>query len=213
MASKRAPIVLYGGGGHARVVLAAARAAKAPVKAIYADDADSASTFAEKHRLAVLPPAALSEPGRLFHIAIGENGVRRAIATRHATLPWCPPIIHPTAIFSGDFEIGVGSFIGAAAIVQPGARIGRHVIVNTGAIVEHDCVIGDYCHIGPGAILSGDVVLGDGVLIGAGATVLKGRKIGGWTKVGAGAAVVTDLFGVATAFGVPARANRSQTGE
>lgn len=210
MASKRASIVLYGAGGHARVVLAAARSAKAPVKAIYADDIASAEAFAVKSGLSALPYFELREDGRSVHIAIGENKVRRVVAEKRSELTWCGPIVHPTAIFSGDVELGAGSFVGAGAIVQPGARIGRHVIVNTGAIVEHDCVVGDYCHIGPGAILSGDVVLEDGVLIGAGGTVLKGRKIGAWTKVGAGAAVVTDLFGAATAFGVPARQHRSQ---
>ena len=199
--------VLYGAGGHAKVVLSATRLAPVPVLYVYADDPGTAKEFASKAALTALPEAQTHQENLRFHLAIGDNAVRRNVASKRPHLKWFQ-ISHPSAIVAEDAEIGDGTFIGAGVIVQPGAKIGRHVIVNTGAIVEHDCRVGDFCHLAPGSVLSGSVTLGDGVLIGAGAAVMKGCSVEAWTDIGVGAAVVRDLSGFETAKGVPARGHK-----
>ena len=61
------------------------------------------------------------------------------------------PAIHAAAVVSVSAQIGVGPTMMAGAIVNANAVIGDNVIVNTGAIVEHDCLIGDHTHIATGA--------------------------------------------------------------
>lgn len=104
-----------------------------------------------------------------------------------------PPVIHASAIVSGDATIGDGAQIMAGAIVQTGAWIGKNAIVNTRATIEHDCKIDDHCHIAPGAILCGGVALGTEVHVGAGAIVLQGIRIGEGAIIAAGAIVTRDV--------------------
>ena len=115
------------------------------------------------------------------------------------------PAIHASAVVSVSAQIGLGPTIMAGAIVNAGAVIGDNVIVNTGAIVEHDCVIGDHTHIATGARLAGGVQVGPGSHIGIGAVVRQEIKIGEGAIVGAGAVVVRDVPPGTTVIGVPAR--------
>lgn len=112
--------------------------------------------------------------------------------------------IHPAAVISASAKIGVGPTIMAGAIVNAGAVIGDNVIVNTGAIVEHDCVVGDHTHIATGARLAGGVEVGPGAHIGLGAVIRQEIRIGKEAIVGAGAVVVRDVPDGTTVFGVPA---------
>ena len=113
--------------------------------------------------------------------------------------------IHERAVVSLTAQIGVGPTIMAGAIVNANAVIGENVIVNTGAIVEHDCVIGDHTHIATGARLAGGVQVGPGSHIGIGAVIRQEIKIGAGAIVGAGAVVVRDVPAGKTVMGVPAR--------
>lgn len=199
--------VIFGAGGHAKVVLGAARAAKLEVAYVYANSGTTAETFALKFGMRTLQDCQVDDETFVFHLAIGQNAVRRKIDLGGTPHRWYS-VFHPSAIIAEDASLGDGVFVSAGAIIQPGVKIGRHVIINTGSIIEHDSIIGDYCHIAPGAVLSGEVSLGDGVLVGAGATVKKGCQVESWTDIGAGAAVVRSLSGFSTAMGVPARGHK-----
>lgn len=115
------------------------------------------------------------------------------------------PAIHAAAVVSSSAKIGAGPTIMAGAIINANAVIGDNVIVNTGAIVEHDCVIGDHTHIATGARLAGGVQVGPGSHIGIGAVVRQEIRIGAGAIVGAGAVVVRDVPAGKTVIGVPAR--------
>ena len=67
--------------------------------------------------------------------------------------------------------------------MQPGCRIGKHVILNTACSIDHDCVIDDYAHIAPGAHLCGNVRVGEGSLVGVGVGVAPNTKIPEWSLV------------------------------
>ena len=139
-------------------------------------------------------------------LAVGNNRARLEFFARaRASGADMPVLIHPTASVSPSAHVGAASQIVTGAIVHPGASIGNAVIVNTGAIVEHDCVVGDGCHISPGAILAGTVTLGARTWVGAGATVINNLTIGSDVTIGAGAVVIADVPDGATVVGVPAR--------
>ena len=116
-----------------------------------------------------------------------------------------PPLVHPSAVVSPSANVARGSVVFPTAVLNADARIGEAVIINTGAIIEHDCAIGHGAHISPGAILAGRVTVGERSWIGAGATVIQGITIGADVVVGAGAVVIEDVPDGSCVVGIPAR--------
>lgn len=198
-------IQIIGGGGHAKVAIAAAEAAGIGIAAIFDDDASKQGRDLIGYRITgAVPDAAWwrgSDVGAL--IAIGDGRARQRITAR------CPArwqtLIHPTAWVHASARVGAGTLICAGAIVQPDAVIGAHVIINTGAVVEHDCKVGDFGHIAPMACLAGGASVGDGTLVGAGAVISPAVKVGNWSTIGAGSVVLGEVGDGLTIAGVPAR--------
>lgn len=197
-------VVVFGAGGHAKVIISTILEAGDSVEGVYDD-------HAEKHGRKVLGVEVLGPiveaspfPDVFAILAIGDNRVRHELAQKLLGWQWAT-IRHPRAYVHTTAKIGRGTAVLAGAIVQPEAEIGDHVIVNTGASVDHDCRIGDFVHLAPGVRLAGEVTVGEGALIGIGASVLPGVRIGAWAVVGAGAVVTEDVAPGITVVGVPAR--------
>lgn len=114
-------------------------------------------------------------------------------------------VIHPSAVIASDVEICEGAQVMAGAIIQPGSRIGLNTIVNTKTSVDHDCIIGDHVHLAPGTTISGGVTIGAGVHIGVGATLIQGVRIGDNSLIGAGSLVLKDVPNGAKVMGIPAK--------
>ncbi len=142
-------------------------------------------------------------------IAIGDNQARKQIAIRLYGLG-CTFVraIHPSAQISRDAQIEPGTMVMANVAINPGTRIGAHCIVNTGAILDHDCVINKFVHMSPGAMLAGNVVVEEGVHIGMGSSILPGVQIGAYSVVGAGAVVTKNIPAGITVVGIPAKPKR-----
>ena len=117
-------------------------------------------------------------------------------------------LVDPTAVVPRTFEVGPGSYVGAATAVGARSRIGAFAFVNRGASLGHHLRAGDFVSIGPGAVVAGEVVIGDGVLVGAGAVILPKRRIGAGAIVGAGAVVTHDVPAGWAVAGNPARVMR-----
>ncbi len=204
--AEQRPVVLIGGGGHAKVILDIAGLTGRTVAGILSANSDN-----------VLPIADLGSDDRLrepafvaahdFLIAVGNPQTRRRIATTLAEHgARLTTMIHPATTVATDVVIGGGTALAAGAIVNPGTVIGQHCILNTAASVDHDCEIADGVLIGPGARLCGGVECREGVLIGAGAVVTEGHVVGTGAVVGAGATVVSDIPPGVTVVGTPAQA-------
>lgn len=205
-------VVLIGAGGHARVVLDAARAAGFDVVAAVDERADLHGSRIDDILVvggesALGRLAAEGAEGLILGVGSIEAPSQRAalferLADRGLALP---PVWHPRAMISASAMVGDASVVFAGAVLNPHARVGRNVIVNTAAVVEHDCVVGDHVHISPGALLAGGVWVGAGTHIGIGAVVIQGIRIGAGVMVGAGAVVLRDVPDGARVAGVPAR--------
>jgi sugar O-acyltransferase (sialic acid O-acetyltransferase NeuD family) len=197
-------LIVVGAGGHAKVVVASARAAGFRVVALV----DDARPRWGDQLLGVVVSGptepVLQDPRAQVVLAIGDNAARRRLAA--AARCRFVSVIHPSAIVDPTVLLGAGSVVFAGAVIQPDTAIGAHAIVNTAASIDHDCVLGEGVHVAPGARLAGNVTLGDEVFLGIGTVVIPGITIGARTVVGAGAAVVRDLPADAIAVGVPARA-------
>ncbi len=204
------PIIVIGGGGHAKVVIHALRAAGAEVIAAVDKDESLHGTTIAGIPVAGGDEALEGHPPEAVHLVNGVGSVstpeiRKAVFERFGARGYAfAGLVHPSAVVADDVETGEGSQVMAGAVVQPGARLGRNVIINTRASVDHDCRIGDHVHIAPGATLSGEVTVGEGSHVGTGASVIQGVSIGAGCVIGAGAAVTGDVPDGATVTGVPA---------
>jgi sugar O-acyltransferase (sialic acid O-acetyltransferase NeuD family) len=208
-------ILVFGAGGHAKVVAEIARALGRDVIAFLEDgEAREGDPYfgsvivswrrfaADSARWGMLPIA----------LAIGDNAARaRALERLHELPRPVATLIHLSAVISPTAVIGEGTVVMPNAVVNADAMLGLGVIVNTGAVVEHDVQLGDFVHLSPNVALGGGVRVGARSHLGLGAMALPRVRIGVNVRVGAGAVVLSDVPDGATVVGVPARPIRAST--
>jgi sugar O-acyltransferase (sialic acid O-acetyltransferase NeuD family) len=202
-----AGVLVFGAGGHGRVIADALVAAGEPILGFLDEEKAPGTVIAG---LPVLGAASSQDlVGARVALGIGDNAARARIAAdleeKGASLL---TVVHPRAVVARSALLGDGTVVMALAVINADARIGRGAIINTGAVVEHDCDVGNFAHISPNATLGGGVSVGEITHIGIGATVLPKRRIGARSVMGAGAVVVHDLPDDVVAVGVPARIRR-----
>lgn len=204
-------LLIWGAGGHARVVADIVRLRGEYEIAGFVHDTPSASAGPIDGAPVIRDREAVMRLRREAHVAhaivaFGDCAARLDVAR------WCRgqgfaliTAIHPSAVIAASALIGAGTVAAAGAIVNPGAVIGENVILNTAATVDHDCTIGDGAHLSPGVHLGGGVRVGSASWLGVGAAVRDRIVIGCRTVVGVGAVVVSDLPDDVVAYGNPAR--------
>lgn len=195
-------IVVFGAGGHAKVVIDIIRQqGEFEIEAIV----DPITTAEELYGIDIRPSYEDLAPQR-FVIAIGDNRVRKREFEKMRTTGWSPcTVSHPSAVIAPDVRVGAGTVIMAGAIINPATVISENCIINTGATIDHDCVIGSHTHIAPGCNLAGTVITEEGAFLGIGTKVVPGIKIGAWSVAGAGSVLIEDVPAEVTVVGVPAR--------
>ena len=198
------PLLIFGAGGHGRVVADAALLAHRWSSVVVSDRKLPVNQMELLLSVCLLEVEAALALNPSVHIAIGNNHFRQkeAAAFGHERLA---SVVHPAAMVSVFSNLGSGCFVAAGAVIGPLAQLGMGVIVNHGAVVDHDVEVGAFSHIAPNAALGGHVKLGQRVLIGSGATVLPSVEIGDDVIVGAGAVVNANLLEPGTYAGIPAR--------
>lgn len=138
-------------------------------------------------------------------IAIGNNKIRYKKTNIMMSMGFkIATIIHPDSYVSKTAKIGVGSFVGAKAVINANATIGRNCIINTASVIEHDAVIGDNVHISPNSSVAGTVQIGNFSWLGIGCSVINNVKIGRNVVVGAGSSIINDVPDNVLMAGVPA---------
>jgi sugar O-acyltransferase (sialic acid O-acetyltransferase NeuD family) len=205
--------VIFGGGGHAKVLVESLRAGNSPLSLVILDQ-DASRWGQEVLDVAIrgddsLLPQLIADGAKFFVVGVGgvgDNGPRRRLF-EHGTSMGLEPLTikHPAALCSRWAKVGAGCQLLPGCIVNAGAELGRNVIVNSGAIVEHDCSIDDHAHIASGAVLASTVTVGAGAHIGCGVTIRQLISVGEGATVGAGAVVIKDVPPHAMVAGVPAR--------
>jgi len=210
--------VVIGSGGHARVLIAALKAAgTVPIACL---DIDPARWQIQVLGITVAGGeetlASLGAPDRLFLVngvgSAAKPAARRAVWDKFSQLGYrFASVRDPRAVISEDVVIDDGAQVLAGSVIQPGTRIGSDAIINTGACVDHDCLIGPHAHIAPGAVLCGDVQIGDSSHVGAGAIVRQGVRVGSGAIIAMGSAVIRDVSDHSIVGGIPARVLRERS--
>lgn len=198
------PLLIFGAGGHGRVVADAALLAHQWDRIFVSGRKLPVNQTELLPNVSVLDVDAGLALNPSVHIAIGNNLFRQneAGVLGHERLV---SVVHPAAVISVFSNLRPGCFVAAGSVIGPLAQLGMGVIVNHGAVIDHDVEVGAFSHIAPNAALGGHVKLGQRVLIGSGAVVLSSVEIGDDVIVGAGAVVNVNLLEPGTYAGIPAR--------
>ncbi|PWW64086.1 NeuD/PglB/VioB family sugar acetyltransferase [Actinokineospora spheciospongiae] len=205
------PLLLLGGGGLAREVLAALRALPERFTPLGVLDDDPAKHGADLDGVAVLGGAELvaEHPDALAVACVASvhrPGARAALVER-VGLPderWAT-VVHPAASVAPGTDLGAGTVLLAGAVITAPVPVGRHVVAMPHVLVTHDCVIGDFATFAGRASLGGGVTVGRDAYLGQGALVREGRTIGERAVVGMGSIVLDDVPTGQTWVGNPAR--------
>lgn len=200
-------LVVFGGGGHAKVMIDAAEKQGFRQILIVDDEEKNWGKLLMGYRVLGGRKALLQLDERpLSIVAVGNNSARVSISgwMENEGFPLAT-VIHPSVQIGRGAKIGRGSFLVARAVINSDAIIGANVIVNTAATVDHDCVIGDGVHLAPGVHLCGGVEIGEGSFLGVGAIVIPSIHIGVNCVVGAGSIVLGDIPDNSRVAGMPAR--------
>lgn len=146
-------------------------------------------------------------------VAVGDNWNRSMFVNR--ILMADPKFnfitaIHPNASIAKGVRIGKGTVIMAGSIINSDTTVGEHCIINTKASIDHDSQIGDFVSIAPNATTGGNVVVGNHCTLSLGANIIHSKRIGEHTVIGAGATVLHDIGCYSVAFGTPAKVIKSR---
>ena len=203
-------LIIWGAGGHGKVVLDLVRAQDYLSTVIFIDDGfqklpaelDGCCVAGGRDDLASLRASGYKHS----IIAIGCNALRASCFHTACRIGIEPiTLVHPTAVVSRSSKVGPGTVVMPNAIINSGSVIGANCIINSGAIVEHDCCIADHVHLSSGAVLGGGVRVSAYSHIGLNASVLPGAEVGESAIVGAGAVVLKYVAHGDTVVGVPAK--------
>jgi UDP-perosamine 4-acetyltransferase len=207
-------VLIWGGGGHGKVVADIARAMKMEVVGFA--DADSSKlgkvveaggarvVVSQNDLVAKCRENALPSGAEKIVLGVGDNAARGK-CRQMVPAEFLATVVHPSATVSPSARIEAGVVIMGSAVINASASIGAGSVVNTGAIVEHDCQLGVDVHVAPGAVLTGSVTVGARTLVGAGAVVIPSITIGSDATIGAGSVVLSAVGDGSTVAGNPAK--------
>ncbi|MFI9009397.1 NeuD/PglB/VioB family sugar acetyltransferase [Actinosynnema sp. NPDC053489] len=212
------PLLLVGGGGLAREVLAAVRLTPALWRPVGALDDDPARHGADLDGLPVLGGTELvhelTDAAVLVCVANAHRPLGRLAVVARLGLPedrWATAV-HPAASVAVGAEVGPGSVLLAGAVVTAPVRLGAHVVAMPHVLITHDDEVGDGVTFAGRASLGGSVRVGEGAYLGQASAVREGVSIGAGAVVGMGSVVLADVPAGEVWVGNPARRLREGSG-
>lgn len=194
-------LVLYGAGGHAKVIYDIILSNNMLLEYLV-DDQPPADFF---HHLEIFKPEEQLLKGKKVIVAVGNGRSREKIVGKIDLVCDFETLIHHSAFVSRFSDLGVGTVVMPQVCVNAEVKIGKHCIINSASVIEHDCIIEDYVHIAPSVTLAGNITIKKRAQIGIGARIIPGVTIGEDAIVGAGAVIIKDVPAGATVVGNPGK--------
>jgi sugar O-acyltransferase (sialic acid O-acetyltransferase NeuD family) len=205
------PLLLVGGGGLAREVLATVRLLPDEWKTIGALDDDPSKHGADLDGVPVLGGSELvgelTDAAVIACVANAHRPAGRLGIVRRLNLPddrWAT-VVHPTASVPQGSSLGPGTLLLAGVVITTPLRIGAHVVAMPNVLITHDDKIGDGVTFAGRASLGGGVTVEECAYIGQGASVRERICIGACAVVGMGSVVLQDVPAGEVWAGVPAK--------
>ncbi|MCG8502956.1 MAG: acetyltransferase [Firmicutes bacterium] len=207
-------IVVFGAGGHAKVVIDMIEK-QGDFKVIGLIDPYKTQSEKQFGYSILANHEDFSILNKVFGgiVAIGDNWIRHRVTLRINNVD--PDfnfitVIHPFASIARGVKIGKGTVIMAGAVINSDTLIGEHCIVNTNASIDHDSMVGHYVSMAPNTSTGGRVKIDDYAAIGLGANIIHNRAIGKHTVIGAGSTVIRDIPPYVVACGTPCKIIRER---
>lgn len=174
--------LIYGAGGHARVLLDGLRKQFGEKTVhVFFNDGEEPKAIAG---IPVVPYAADEHPEVNLLVGIGMPKIRECITEKVAHSFGI--FIHPQASVASDAEIGEGTVVLAGAVIQSKAKVGRHAIINANVTVDHDGVVEDFVTTYPGVYVGAGAILGKGAIINPNAVIMRFSKVAPFVEIRAG---------------------------
>jgi len=139
-------IYLFGGGGHAKVVMDVliSNFGEDCISGLFDDDLTKKNTVFYKSKIIGPIEANDSSISNLI-IAIGNNKIRKEKSRDlNNLIKKFVTGIHSSAIISKSSEMGVGTIIMPGVTINADSIIKNHCILNTNSIIEHDCIVDNF---------------------------------------------------------------------
>ncbi len=214
MVEAKQPVVCFGAGGHAGMIVELLK--QYPQYGLVAlVDKDPVLQGKVAYGIAVIGFTQLitelirAHPMCYFVVGIGAAKsciLRKSVYQEAIALGMKPlSVIHSSALIMNDVLIGPGSVIMPGAIINRGVKLGCNVIVNSNSVIEHDVLIGDHSHVATAACITGGVIIGEQVLVGASSVIREKTTIASNAVIGLGSVVVSDIAIDQVVVGNPAR--------
>lgn len=202
----RDKLIIIGASGHGKVIADTAIKMNKWQSIAFLDDDESIKTSMGLEVIGKTADAFTYKDEADFFVAIGNNATREKVQEKLIEEGLnVVSLIHPSAVIGTDVEIGIGTVLMVAVVINSSSRIGKGCIINTSSSLDHDNIIEDYVHISPGVRTAGSVVIGKSTWLGIGSVISNNVNICSGCKVGAGAVVVKDITEPGTYVGVPVR--------
>jgi sugar O-acyltransferase (sialic acid O-acetyltransferase NeuD family) len=204
------PLLLVGGGGLAREVLAAVRLLPGDWKPIGSLDDDPRRHGADLDGVPVLGSSALlgdfPDAAVVACVANARRPGARLGFVRQLELTddrWAT-VVHPAASVPDGSILGPGTVLLASVVVTTPLRIGAHVLAMPHVLITHDDKIADGVTFAGRASLGGAVTVGECAYLGQSSSVREMLSIGARAVIGMGSVVLKDVPADEIWAGVPA---------
>lgn len=173
-------MVVYGAGGHARVLQDLLKKLDLKVEVFF----DDSNKLTEVNGIRVAPYDVSVAREFPLILGIGNPKIRKLLLEKveHAF----STLIHPTASIAADVEIGEGTVVLAGAVIQAGAKIGKHAIINSNVTVDHDAVVSDFVTTYPGVYIGAEAVVGEGVVINPNSVIMRFSEVPSYYDIAPG---------------------------
>lgn len=159
-------IVIFGSGGHSKVILSEILESKNDFKFCGFVDSSkktgSIVTKVKKKNYKIINLKSTKIKDLYGIIGIGDNFLRyknyQIIKSKFKYLKWAK-IISKKSNINANVKIGTGSVILANSFIGSGSKINKHCIINSSTSIDHDNSLESFSSTGPGVITGGNVKL------------------------------------------------------